>query len=225
MSTNLSQINVNITACKLIISQVSKKFSSSRAKEVDLFSRLSFSCLPGTLTVLTGPSGAGKSTLMHGILGHAQFDEGLVRIESSQAAPRIGFLAQQVSLLPDCTVYENIVMPLHLQNIQEDTELILNLLKEVCLSDVADRPASCLSGGEIQRVALARVLAQQPAVLLLDEPTNNLDVVTAELVRNLIVVYAQQGGTVLAISHDIELVAKADVVLELKAGKLISLRN
>jgi len=189
----------------------------------------------GEIVVLLGRSGSGKSTLLNLVSGIDRPTSGLVRVEGVDVAAlsetertlfrrrRIGFIFQFFNLIPTLTVAENLLLPLELNSVAgaEARARALHLLDAV---DLADRGASFpdrLSGGEQQRVAVARALVHDPSLVLADEPTGNLDAESARQVLGLLAALAREAGkTVVAVSHSEEVAALADRVLTLADGRL-----
>ena len=193
---------------------------------------------PGMVTGLVGPSGSGKSTLLQ-IIGLLDTpDSGEIAIKGTHTrkasdvlltkirAKRIGFIYQFHHLLPEFTALENVVMQLMINNlpIKEATEkakYILDLLK---LSSRFNHLPSELSGGEQQRVAIARGLVKSPALILADEPTGNLDPYNAALVFDLFIsVVKELNLAALIATHNDQLVLKMDTIITLKDGKITNL--
>jgi len=189
----------------------------------------------GEIVVLLGRSGSGKSTLLNLVSGIDRPTSGIVRVEGVDVAAlsetertlfrrrRIGFIFQFFNLIPTLTVEENLLLPLELNGVTgaEARARALHLLGAV---DLADRGASFpdrLSGGEQQRVAVARALVHDPSLVLADEPTGNLDAESARQVLGLLAALAREAGkTVVAVSHSEEVAALADRVLTLADGWL-----
>ncbi len=189
----------------------------------------------GELVVLLGPSGSGKSTLLNLVSGIDVPTAGDVRIDGISLASmkerertlfrrdRIGFIFQFFNLIPTLTVEENLLLPLELsgRDTAADHARARELLARVGLSDRAGVFPDRLSGGEQQRVAVARALAHGPAVVLADEPTGNLDRETGRTVLELLERLARSAGkTVLIVTHSEEAVPLADRVLVLRDGRL-----
>ena len=190
----------------------------------------------GSLVVVKGPSGSGKTTLLNLIAGLDEPTEGKVSVGedaldelSAQAKidmrrARVGFIFQTFGLLPFLSVEENVQVPLRLLRLahSERQALTWQVLELVGLADRARHRTYELSGGEQQRVSIARALIKRPALILADEPTGQLDTLTgASIIALLKQVVAQTGVTVLVASHDPNVHAAADWVLELQDGRLV----
>ena len=189
----------------------------------------------GEAVALLGRSGSGKSTLLNLIAGIDEADGGVVETaglnvtqadERARAALRtrsLGFVFQSFHLLPTLTVAENIALPLELAGraTADARERVAALLERVGLADRADAWPRVLSGGEQQRVAVARALAPSPQLLLCDEPTGNLDDAAAALVLDLISqLRAEQGCAVVLVTHSASAAAICDRRLHLEGGQL-----
>jgi putative ABC transport system ATP-binding protein len=189
----------------------------------------------GEIVVLLGRSGSGKSTLLNLVSGIDRPTSGTVRVEGVDVAGlsetartrlrrrRIGFIFQFFNLIPTLTVEENLRLPLELNGVDGGAgrARALALLAQVGLADRAASFPDRLSGGEQQRVAVARALVHDPALVLADEPTGNLDTDSARQVLALLAALTRRAGkTVLAVSHSDEVVALADRVLTLADGRL-----
>jgi putative ABC transport system ATP-binding protein len=189
----------------------------------------------GEFLALIGPSGSGKSTLMS-ILGCLDTPTGGTyeldgrRVEglsgSELAAIRnekIGFVFQQYNLLPKATILRNVELPMLYAGVprKERRERALQLLEKVGIPDKAGVLPGQLSGGQRQRVAIARALANRPALLLADEPTGALDTRTGEEVLALFRELHAHGNTVLLVTHDPGIAARADRRVELRDGLLL----
>jgi putative ABC transport system ATP-binding protein len=190
----------------------------------------------GELVVLLGPSGSGKTTLLNLISGIDLPTAGAVRIDGAELTAmrerertlfrrdRIGFVFQFFNLIPTLTVEENLLLPLELSGRETaaDHARARSLLAEVGLADRAGAYPDRLSGGEQQRIAVARALSHDPAVVLADEPTGNLDRETGGSVLSLLERLARSTGTtVLIVTHSEEAVSLADRVLALRDGELV----
>ena len=216
----------------IVFDKVSKKFFNDTygVKEV------SFNIDSGELILITGPTGSGKTTLMRLITkeylpseGHISFDgTSLVEIKPSLLPlhrRRIGVVFQDYRLLPESNVWENVALPLLIagKSDQEIEERVTDLLKLVKLVDKFELFPNELSGGEAQRVSIARALAVAPPVLFADEPTGNLDKNSSLAIIKLLKKINQLGTTVLVSTHDVVVLEEMAGTrrLELKDGELI----
>jgi lipoprotein-releasing system ATP-binding protein len=213
---------------------VSKTYRSGGA-EVAVFKDLSLKVCRGERLAIIGESGAGKSTLLHLLGGLDRPSSGTIYFGHQEITSladdvladfrnrEIGFVWQNPSLLPEFTALENVMMPLLIRGIPP-SEAVLNArarLDEVRLGDRESHRAGELSGGEQQRVGLARALAGRPRVLLADEPTGNLDFRTGEAIISLLDdLHRSHGLTSIFVTHNISLAIRCDRVLELKKGGL-----
>jgi len=183
-----------------------------------------------------GPSGSGKTTLLGLCAGLDNPTSGVLNLagepisqmtENEKAALRnrkVGFIFQNFQLLPTLTALENVMIPLELQERAEGAEKrAAELLERVGLGGRHDHYPSQLSGGEQQRVSLARAFSNDPEILFADEPTGNLDEETGLIVENLLFDLNKEMRTTLVIvTHDLELANKTDRIIKLKGGKIIS---
>ena len=191
----------------------------------------------GEYVAILGKSGSGKSTLLNLIAGLDRPTTGTVRIaganllalnENGAALWRgkhVGVVFQFFQLLPTLTSLENIILAMELVGKipkAQRRDRALDLLQLVGLSDQAHKLPSTLSGGQQQRAAIARALANDPPILLADEPTGNLDTETAADINGLFQQLAQQGKTLLIVTHDANLAQTAHRIIELKDGTVVS---
>ena len=189
----------------------------------------------GEVVAIMGPSGSGKSTLLYILAGLDLPDSGIVKLAGSDwrkhsggaraqfRRRNCGFIAQGMALLPQATAAENIEVPLLLEGINaaERQGRVAKALERVGLSRLAGSLTDELSGGEQQRVAIARVLVLEPAVVLADEPTGSLDSVTAQTVVRLLVAAApERGAAVVLVTHDPAIAKHADRVVTMHSGVL-----
>lgn len=220
----------------LVLEQVSKTYNAGKPNEVAVLRDVSLSITPGEVVALVAPSGAGKSTLLHiaGLLDTP--DQGQVRISGEDfTAARdrkrtdarrddVGFIYQFHHLLPEFSALENIVLPQLANGVPpaRAEARALKLLANVGVEKRADHRPAALSGGEQQRVAFCRALANEPKLLLADEPTGNLDPATSDLVFDALMdlVRASDLSAVIA-THNMELAARMDRIVRLEQGSLI----
>lgn len=211
---------------------VSKSYGSGDA-ETHALLKASFSIAPGSFTAITGPSGSGKSTILNllGLLdrptsGSITLDGralGDIRSDSDRAHVRrelIGFIFQQFMLLPKATALENVMMPGVYSHLADRKAKATELLKQVGLGHRLDHRPNQMSGGEMQRVAIARSLLNDPKILLADEPTGNLDSKTGAQILKLLQDFAKQGKTLVIVTHDPAIAKLADHVIEVKDGRV-----
>ena len=201
------------------------------SEDIQALRGVSLSISKSSFIAIMGPSGSGKSTLLHlaGILDTPT--EGTVLLdgknikeytENEQANLRranIGFVFQRFNLMPQLTALENVMLPM----ISPDTEKAKKLMDKVGLSDKYDRYHTQLSGGEQQRVSIARALANDPSLLLADEPTGELDTQNAKIIMELIQELNQKDGlTIVAVTHNPLSAKYADDVVRMQDGNIIS---
>jgi putative ABC transport system ATP-binding protein len=204
---------------------------------IQALDHLSLQINSGEFVAITGKSGCGKSTLLHIIGGLESVSHGRVFLDGRDLAQlaepeltrfrrdRVGVVFQSFNLLPLLTLEENVALPRVLQGASYDQaqQEAANWLGEVGLSSRRDHKPHQVSGGEMQRAAIARALMNQPAVILADEPTGNLDSVTAAQILELFShLHRQWGKTIILVSHAPEAGQAADRVLRLQDGRLLA---
>jgi lipoprotein-releasing system ATP-binding protein len=219
----------------LELSGVAKTYNRGKANAVAVLSGIDLSVQPGEVVALVAPSGAGKSTLLHiaGLLDTP--DSGSVRIcgevmegrsDRRRTAVRradVGFVYQFHHLLPEFTALENVMLPQLANGVgqKEAQTRAADLLCRVGVEGRADHRPAALSGGEQQRVALCRALANEPRLLLADEPTGNLDPQTSEHVfQALMALVRGTGLSAVIATHNMELAARMDRILRMDNGVL-----
>ena len=186
----------------------------------------------GEFVAIMGPSGSGKSTMMH-ILGLLDVPStGTYTLDGKDASKlnkntqadlrnqHIGFVFQRFNLMPRTTVLENLMLPTVYGDATDRYERAEKLLTQVDLVDRATHTGAQLSGGQIQRVAVARALMMNPSLILADEPTGNLDTKRSEEIMELFRTINQGGATIVLITHEPEIAAFADRVITLKDGRI-----
>ena len=202
--------------------------------ELNVLDGVSFRLRAGQSCAILGPSGSGKTTLLglcagldrpqrghvH-LLGHdlgALDEEQRARLRREQ----VGFVFQSFQLLPTLTAVENVTLPLDLLGRPRAREQAVRLLEQVGLGARLDHYPAQLSGGEQQRVAVARAFVHQPRILFADEPTGNLDAATAARVMDLLFALNREAGTaLLLVTHEPELAARCGRRIRLQAGRLV----
>ena len=188
----------------------------------------------GTVAAVTGPSGSGKSTLLGLVAGLDAPSAGSIFIDGIDITTldedrlarlrgtRIGFVFQFFHLLPSLTAYENVLVPMEIAGVRDATTRATVLLEEVGLTERAHHYPSQLSGGEQQRIAIARALANNPPLLLADEPTGNLDTSTGHhIIELLLEINRTRNTTLVLVTHDPELAARADMTVALRDGRVV----
>jgi ABC-type lipoprotein export system ATPase subunit len=210
---------------------VVKVYGEGRA-EVRVLDGLDLDVHVGELVAVTGRSGSGKSTLLNVIGGLDRADAGRVEVcgvrldgaPERTLAPlrrdRIGFVFQAFHLLPELTGFENVLLPTRLDGRRPSVERARELVERLGLGAAAERLPAVLSGGEQQRLAIARALVNDPPLVLADEPTGNLDVESGENVLELLRTIADEGRAVLLVTHEREATKRADRALRLEGGRL-----
>ncbi|HEY7436296.1 MAG TPA: ABC transporter ATP-binding protein [Methylomirabilota bacterium] len=208
---------------------------ASGGRGVDVLTDVSFDVPAGQFVAIAGPSGSGKSTLLGLIAGLDQPTAGRIEVGGVDVTAldddalarfrrdHVGYVFQSFHLLPTLTAQENVAVPLELAGDADAAERAAALLAEVGLSERAHHYPVQLSGGEQQRVAVARAVARRPALLLADEPTGNLDSATGKQIIELLVgINRRLGSTLVLVTHDAALAAHADRVVTLRDGRIVS---
>jgi putative ABC transport system ATP-binding protein len=217
---------------------VSKSYSH-RGRMVAALDDASLEITPGDFVAVVGPSGSGKSTLLLVLGGMLSPSAGQVFLNgrslydlspnarADMRRKKIGFVFQTFNLVPYLTALENVQIPLFLAGLDEATQKqrATALLERVGLGDRLDHKPPELSIGEQQRVALARVLANDPEIILADEPTGNLDPETGQQILDLLAEMNREGRTVVMVTHDPRAAARAKRTLRLQAGRIMPTTN
>ncbi|WP_347879375.1 ABC transporter ATP-binding protein [Hymenobacter defluvii] len=218
----------------LKIENLTKSYTSG-GRALTVLQNVSFELTAGDTLAIVGSSGSGKTTLLGLCAGLDRATSGSVWLngiqldslsEDQRAAVRnehVGFIFQNFQLLPTLTALENVLVPLELRGISNGTATAQGLLERVGLGGRGHHYPTQLSGGEQQRVSLARAFANRPKILFADEPTGNLDAETSATVEELLFELNREAGTTLVlVTHDPELANKTQRVIRLKGGQLIS---
>ncbi len=207
----------------------------SRAGPVDILRGIDVRVPTGQAVAIVGPSGSGKSTLLMVIAGLERATEGRVEVVGAELgsldedglarlrAANIGIVFQSFHLVPTMTALENVALPLEFLDHDDAFAASRAALAEVGLSHREAHFPGQLSGGEQQRVAMARALAPGPALILADEPTGNLDLATGAQVMDLLFTLKERtGATLLLITHDRTLAKRCDRIVSLADGRIVS---
>ena len=226
--------NTAIEDAVLAARNVSKQVSSPEGS-LTILSNVSFAINKGDSVAVVGASGAGKSTLLALLAGLDLPTEGEIWLdgvnltnldEDGRAAVRaanVGFVFQSFHLVPSLNALENVMLPLELAGLDSPRQKAMDILQQVGLGERWSHYPAQLSGGEKQRVAIARSFATEPAVLFADEPTGNLDSRTGEHVIDLMFELNRNSSTTLIlVTHDKTLAARCDRIIGLDGGLLVS---
>ncbi|TFV94692.1 ABC transporter ATP-binding protein [Algoriphagus kandeliae] len=216
----------------LSVKDLGKTYKSGN-RSLTVLDQVNFDIEAGETLAIVGPSGSGKTTLLGLCAGLDSASTGSVQLngkalerlsEDERAAVRnqdVGFIFQNFQLLPTLTALENVMVPLELKKRKDAREKAFELLQKVGLGDRATHYPTQLSGGEQQRVSIARAFANEPKILFADEPTGNLDTETGEMIEKLIFdLNKEKGTTLVLVTHDPELAAKTQRIIHIKGGKI-----
>ncbi len=211
------------------------KTYTSAGKQLTVLDHVNMRVEEGSTLAIVGPSGSGKTTLLGLCAGLDSASSGSVilngiRLETLSEDKRaevrnqnVGFIFQNFQLLPTLTALENVMVPMELRKQTNVRSKALDLLERVGLKDRAHHYPVQLSGGEQQRISLARAFANTPKILFADEPTGNLDAETAERVENLLFALNREAGTTLIlVTHNNDLAARTHHIIRIKGGKLVN---
>jgi len=214
---------------------ITKTFKSETGTKLEVLKELNIKIEEGSITAVVGSSGSGKSTLLHILGGLDQPDEGKVLWRNNLLTDfntealaefrnkNLGFVFQFHHLLPEFTALENVAMPALIQGLSIEKASIraTELLNRFGIRDRANHRPTQLSGGEQQRVSMARALMNNPEILLADEPTGNLDDRNTEIILDLLFELREyENISILLITHEMDIAKKADHIFELNHGKL-----
>ncbi|MCG6139019.1 ABC transporter ATP-binding protein [Leptospira mtsangambouensis] len=210
----------------------------NESETIDVLKNISFRIETGEFVAIIGPSGSGKSTLLGVAAGLDKPDTGVVALDGTDLtkenesnladlrADKIGFIFQNFQLLPGLNAIENVGIPLYLKSSLTEAEILKKsekILESVAMSHRATHFPKQLSGGEEQRIAIARSFVNDPKVIFADEPTANLDFKNSKTVLDLLLYRnKEQGTTLVVVTHDPDVAKLADRVLEMKDGEIIS---
>ena len=219
---------------KITCQDITKSYSKKIINNV--IDRLSFDLASGESMAISGPSGVGKSTLLNLLSGLDNVDKGKIWFDDVELTRmpnkekiffrlnNISLIFQTPNLLKDFNVIENIMIPIRYKGISKIKSIDIGdrVLKEVGLFDIREKPISLLSGGEAQRVGIARAMAMESKIILADEPTGNLDTENSKLVMNhLIDICKKHSTTLIVVTHDKEVIIQLNNVVQMKDGIFI----
>lgn len=219
----------------LDVKSLTKKYKGVN-RELTVLEDVSFQVEAGEILSIVGPSGSGKTTLLGLCAGLDKPSSGSVILSGSDISQlsedekaeirnqKVGFIFQNFQLLPTLTAVENVTIPLEIQGKAKGAyDKAKELLTRVGLGDRLTHYPSQLSGGEQQRVSLARAFSNEPRILFADEPTGNLDDDTSHMMEDLLFTLNKEKGTTLIIvTHDMELAQKTDRIIKLRGGHIVS---
>jgi putative ABC transport system ATP-binding protein len=208
---------------------------AAASRSVTILDDITFSIPPKQTVAIVGPSGSGKSTLLGLMAGLDRPTTGSIQLDGTDITTmgenqmarfrreKVGYIFQSFHLIPTLTAIENVAVPLELSGVRRAGERATELLAAVGLSDRMGHYPVQLSGGEQQRVAVARAFACRPPILLADEPTGNLDSSTgAQVIELLLALHRDYGTTLVLVTHDAALASSMQRVLSLRDGRLES---
>ena len=211
------------------------KVYKSGSRELMVLKNINMTIHEGESVAIVGPSGSGKTTLLGLCAGLDRPTNGTITLcqkemntlsENEKAALRnqnVGFIFQNFQLIPTLTALENVMIPLELQSSPNARKEAMRLLDRVGLGDRISHYPAQLSGGEQQRVSMARAFSNNPKILFADEPTGNLDDQTGHKVESLLFeLNKEQNTTLVLVTHDLELARKSKRIIRLKGGEIIS---
>ena len=226
-------MNQNIIAASIIEVDALTKAVPNGAEPLTILHELSFSIAPGETVAVVGSSGSGKSTLLSLLAGLDSPSSGTVRLggenlyaldEDGRAALRgrmVGFVFQSFQLMPHLNALENVMLPLELAGRADAESVARTTLVRVGLAERERHYPKHLSGGEQQRVAVARAFAPRPKILFADEPTGNLDTVTgATIIELLFELNREFGTTLVLVTHDTEIAARCTRTIRIASGRI-----
>ncbi|MCF6166304.1 ABC exporter ATP-binding subunit [Furfurilactobacillus rossiae] len=214
------------------VGSVSKNFSLGGSKTVDILDNISFSAKANEFLSIVGPSGSGKSTLLKCMSGLLKPTSGTIAINSvdpyslkpshlaKMRRSEIGFIFQSYNLVPALPVFENISLPLRLSRKSIDKSVVEEMLRKMNFNAELTSFVDTLSGGEQQKVAIARVLVTHPQIIFADEPTGAVDAESKQIIFNILRKLADEGACVIMVTHDVDLAAMTDKALVLKNGQI-----
>ncbi|MGG5332805.1 ABC transporter ATP-binding protein [Enterococcus sp. AZ163] len=208
--------------------------------KVTILDKVDIEIKQGDFVAIMGPSGCGKTTLLFALSGTDTIDQGLIECEGIRLTgmkerrladlrrEKFGFIFQQPTMLKNLNLLDNILLPV-LQNTQKNKADNLSraksLMQKTGISELAERETTKVSGGQLQRAGICRALMSQPAILFADEPTGALNSKAAEEIMTLLTTINQEGTAILLVTHDAKVAAKAERVLFMKDGKIMTELN
>lgn len=215
------------------IEGITKKVTLGKGHQIEILRDVSLEAKQGEFLSIVGPSGSGKTSLLQCMSGLSIPTNGVVKlldVDPYQLSPskaaifrrtKIGFIFQSYNLVPALPAFENVVLPLRLAGKKIDKNEVEQLLKQLKFTADSSNFVDALSGGEQQKIAIARVLIANCEIVFADEPTGALDSISRKIVFELLRQLTKRGVCVVMVTHDIELAALTDRALIMKDGQLI----
>ena len=225
---------MNIMESVIELDDVNKTYKMDEV-EVPVLKNINLKIKKKDFVSIMGPSGSGKSTLLQMIGALDMPSSGKVLIDGTDLSKlseieiartrgkKIGFVFQTFNLYPTLNALENVELPMVImeKNKTERKKRAMHLLERVGLKDRAEHLPSQVSGGERQRIAIARALANDPSFILADEPTGNLDSKTGKEIMNIFVSLNEEGRTIVVVTHDMNIASHSKHIIQIKDGKII----
>lgn len=220
----------------LRLENVWKKYKLAKDGELSILKGVNIEIVPGSFVTIMGPSGSGKSTLMYllGLLdmpseGKTYFEgKDISKFSQDELAEirgkKIGFIFQQFNLLQNLTALENVMLPMIFQGVSENKriERAKALLDSVDLEHRVEHKPSEMSGGEQQRIAIARSLVNNPEIIIADEPTGNLDSTTGKIVMEILTKFhKEQKKTIIVVTHDPNIANYSQNIIHIQDGEIV----
>lgn len=232
-SNSIGKENEKIIWCN----HLRKIYNKGKKNELEILSDISFSVHKGEMVAIMGKSGSGKSTLMHILGGLIPYDDGtyylddekLMNISDKRGAllrnNKIGIVMQDFALIDEFTALENVMIPLDFskEKNKNKKELALSALAWVHMKEYEKQLCKTMSGGEKQRIAIARAIVNKPIILMADEPTGSLDHQNCELIMELFRKLNSEGLTILLITHDQDVANQCDRIVTIVDGKIVTI--
>jgi len=210
------------------------KIYGSGENQVYALNDITLSLESGTFTAITGPSGSGKSTLLHMLSGLDKPTKGDVWYQDAKLSGyrdnqlsvlrrrRFGFVFQNYNLVKELTGWENILLPVMLDSHKPDEEYLKRITSMLGVDNRLEHLPGAMSGGQQQRISIARALANKPSILFADEPTGNLDGKAGREVLSLLrTVSRELGVTLIMVTHDLNVAEQAERILQLEDGRIV----
>jgi putative ABC transport system ATP-binding protein len=214
------------------VEKVSKSFNNTKVLQ-----NISFEIKKGDFVAVMGPSGSGKSTLLYSVSGMDRINDGKVLFNQSDISAmkeeelaqfrltKMGFVFQNPQMLKNLSIYDNITLP-GLVAIKESAQDIRKraskLMKQMEIEGLEDRDVKEVSGGQLQRASICRAMINHPEILFLDEPTGALNSEATKQVLSILSTLNQEGMTIMTVTHDARVAAKAKKVLYMKDGEIVA---